>query len=390
MNPAPETILQLGAGRFLRAFVDRFVQQANDAGQAVGRVVVVQSTPGGRAELLNQQPEGYHVLVRGYENGELVERTEHVGCISRALVAAGQWDQVRQLARSPQLRYVVSNATEAGYVLEPEDRADAMPPRSMPAKLTQILWWRFETAAAPLVLLPCELFEDNASKLLELVLTQARRWALPESFAGWLREQCLWLTSLVDCIVTSPPADHPLARRDRLLVCAEPYALWAIQRPAAGAAPLFRHSAIQVVDDLTPYFLRKVRILNGLHTAMVAKFLAAGFQTVRDVLAEPDAVRWLRGLLFEEIVPTLAYRVDEVAHFADQTWDRLRNPFQVHRLADIALHHPDKVRIRLEPTRQEYLRLFGKEPRRLSEVLGLTLRKHGAHTKPERQRGCPR
>jgi tagaturonate reductase len=369
MNPAPETILQLGAGRFLRAFVDRFVQQANDAGQAVGRVVVVQSTPGARAELLNRQPEGYHVLVRGYEDGQLVERTEHVGCISRALMAVGQWDEVRQVARSPALRFVVSNATEAGYVLEPEDPADATPPRSIPAKLTQILWWRFEAGAGPLVLLPCELFEDNAYKLRELVLTQASWWQLPESFASWVRERCLWLTSLVDCIVTSPPEDHPLAQQDRLLVCAEPYALWAIQRPSSGPPPLFTHPAIRDVDELAPYFLRKVRILNGLHSAMAARFRPVGFQTVAEVLADREAVRWLRGLLFEEIVPTLAHRVEGVAEFADQTWDRLRNPFQVHRLADIALHHQEKLRIRLRPTADEYARLFGKVPPRLTQAL---------------------
>jgi tagaturonate reductase len=81
-------------------------------------------------------------------------------------------------------------------------------------------------------------------------------------------------------------------------------------------------------------------------------------------------VRWLRGLLFEEIVPTIAYRVADVALFADQTWERLRNPFTVHRLSDIALHHADKVQIRLRPTLEEYTRLFGQAPPRLTEVVG--------------------
>ena len=87
----PETILQFGAGRFLRGFVDRFVQQATDGGQAVGQAVVVQSTPGQRAELLNGQPQGYHVLVRGYQDGQLIERLEQVRTISRALTAEADW-----------------------------------------------------------------------------------------------------------------------------------------------------------------------------------------------------------------------------------------------------------------------------------------------------------
>src|SRR4026208_666309 len=90
-HESPETVLQFGAGRFLRAFVDRFVQNANDGGQNVGRVVVVQSTPGARADLINSQPQGYHVVVRGLCDGEIVDRIEPVHSISRALVAQSQW-----------------------------------------------------------------------------------------------------------------------------------------------------------------------------------------------------------------------------------------------------------------------------------------------------------
>ncbi len=365
----PETILQFGAGRFLRAFADRFVQHANDAGQAVGQVVVVQSTPGARADLLNAQPDGYHVLVRGYEDGELIERAELVRSVSRALTAQSQWAEVLAVARSPELRYVVSNATEAGYAVDAADRAADAPPRSMPAKLARVLWERFQAGAVPLVLLPCELFERNAARLRELVLGEAERWALPEAFAEWAGDQCLWLNNLVDCIITSPPPEHPLAAGDKLLVCAEPYALWAVERPAGRALDLFRDSAIRVVDDVNPYYLRKVRILNGLHTAMVCKFFKAGFETVQQVLADRAAARWVRDLVFEEVVPTLAYRVEGAAEFADQTWDRLRNPFLEHRLSDIALHHADKVRVRLLPTYEDYKKLFGRPPRRLTEAL---------------------
>jgi tagaturonate reductase len=371
----PETILQFGAGRFLRAFVDRFVQNANDAGQAVGRVVVVQSTPGPRAELLNGQPDGYHVVVRGYGDGELVDRVEPVRSIRRALVAQQQWLDVLAVPRSAELRYLVTNATEAGYAVDAADRVDSTPPQSMPAKLTQVLFARFQSCGAPLVILPCELIEGNADKLCEIVCSLAREWSLPNEFVEWIAGRCLWLKNLVDCIVTPGPADHPLAQSDKLLVSAEPYMLWAIQRPPGGAPAMFQHPAIRIVDDLAPFYLRKVRILNGLHSAMAAKFRPAGFETVLQVLSDRDAVRWLRALLFEEIVPTIAYRVDDVALFADQTFDRLRNPFLAHKLADIMLNHAAKVQVRLQPTRDEYVRLFGRVPRKLMEVLGA---KHGS------------
>jgi len=369
MGDLPETVLQFGAGRFLRAFVDRFIQHANDAGQLVGRVLAIQSTPGPRAEQINRQPDGYHVLIRGYENGDLVDRVERVRSISRAVTAQDWWPHVLGLARSPARRYVVSNATEAGYRLDDSDQVDSAPPKSLPGKLTRVLWERFIAGAAPVVLLPCELIERNASKLLELVLAQARRWELPARFELWVSDRCCWLNNLVDCMVTQAPPDHPLAAGDRLLLQAEPYALWAIERPHSGCPALFTHPAMRLVDDLAPFYLRKVRILNGLHSAMVAKFLPAGFGTVKQVLEDRDAARWVRGLLYEEIVPTIAYRVEGVAEFADQTLDRLRNPFLNHRLADIALNHADKVRVRLEPTRQEYEQLFGKTPRRLAEAM---------------------
>jgi len=369
----PETVLQFGAGRFLRAFVDRFIQNANDEGQAVGRVVVVQSTPGQRADLLNSQPEGYHVLIQGLANGELVDRTEPVRSIGRALVAQHQWDAVLAVARSKELRIIVTNATEAGYALDAADRADSTPPQSMSGKLTQVLWERFRTGGAPLVLLPCELIEGNAGKLCEIVCSLARSWSLPEEFAAWVAGDCQWLKNLVDCIVTPAPEGHSLATTDKLLVSAEPYMLWAIERPANFEPTLFCHRAIRVVDDLAPYYLRKVRILNGLHSAMAAKFRPAGFETVLQVMADREAVKWLRALLYEEIVPTIAYRVDDAALFADQTFDRFRNPFLTHKLADIAKNHEAKVQVRLRPTREEYETLFGRAPKKLDEVLRAAL-----------------
>jgi len=171
MNALPETILQFGAGRFLRAFVDRFVHQANESGQKVGRIVVVQRSADQRSELLHNNPQGYRVLVRGYQDGELVQRHEQVKSISRMLLADRQWQDVLAFAKSPGLRFIVSNATESGYVLDPKDRVDAAP-ETLPAKLTQVVWNRFQAGAAAVTMLPCELIERNADKLKELMLAQ--------------------------------------------------------------------------------------------------------------------------------------------------------------------------------------------------------------------------
>lgn len=365
----PETVLQFGGGRFLRSFIDRFIHDANEAGQAFGRIVVVQSTPGARAASLNSRPDGYPLLVRGIENDAVVDRIDRIASVSRGLEAATQWHAVLEVAGSPALKLIVSNTTEAGYALSPDDALDAAPPASFPAKLTRVLLERFRAKQPAPMILPCELFERNAERLRELVRALAKRWSLPTDFLAWLESDCVWLNNLVDCIVTAPPPDHPLAASEPLLNVREPFALLAIERPDGKTVALFQHPDVHLVDDVGPYHLRKVRMLNGSHTAMVAKFKPLGFETVQQVMADPKASRWVRDVLFEEIVPTLAYRAEGVALFADQTWDRFRNPFLNHRLSDIAAHHADKVKIRIAPTVEEYQKLFGKPPQRLAEVL---------------------
>jgi tagaturonate reductase len=215
-------------------------------------------------------------------------------------------------------------------------------------------------------MLPCELIERNADKLTELIATQSLTWGLPAEFRTWMSDECTWLNSLVDCIVTMP--EPALADQDPLLICAEPYYLWALEIPKKKGVHLFEHPAIRLAHDIAPFFLRKVRILNGTHTAMVGKFHGR-FDTVQNLLADKAAARWIRDLMYEETVPTLAYRLDMVASFADETYDRFRNPFTNHKLADIAKGHADKVKVRLEPTREEYERLFGKAPPRIVEAM---------------------
>jgi len=365
MNPLPETILQLGAGRFLRAFVDRFVHQANASGQNVGRIVVVQREPDERSEMLNKNPT-YYVLVRGYSEGQLIERRERVESISRILTADKQWADALTFAKSPELKYIVTNATESSYVLDAQDQKDSAPPKSLAGKLTQLLWSRYEAKAEPVILLPCELIECNASKLVELVDMQSRAWNLSNTFRAWLREGCIWLNSLVDCIVTMP--EPALTKKEPLLICAEPYYLWALEKPTDREVNLFEHPAIRLAEDIAPYYLRKVRILNGTHTAMVGKYHGT-FERVQDVLADKAAARWVRDLVYGEIVPTLAYYLDQVVAFADDMLERFRNPYSNHKLADIAKGHAIKVKLRLEPTRAEYESLFGKPPPHLVEAM---------------------
>jgi tagaturonate reductase len=363
-----ETILQFGSGRFLRAFADLFIDQANRQGQNVGRIVVVQSTGGDRAGSLANSGGKYHVVIRGFENGQVVDRVEVCGSISRALVASTQWAEVLEVARSPQLKYVLSNTTEAGYAPEESDTAVSVPPKSFPAKLLAVLKARFEAGQPGLTIIPCELMEGNADLLREAVVGLAVKWKFDAALIAWLTGECYWLQTLVDRIVPGTPKEHPLLAVDPMLIVAEPFAFWALQ-DTPGAGTFITHPAIVRTPDVTPYFLRKVRILNAAHTALLIKARPKGFAIVRDAVNDPELGAWLERLLHEEIVPTLEGRVDSGELFARQTIERFKNPFLDHKFSDIVLHHESKVNIRLVPTATEYRERFGTVPPLLAEVL---------------------
>src|SRR5262245_32491007 len=368
MSQTSETILQFGTGRFLRAFADFFLHEAACQGQELGRVVIVQSTGDDVARTINDQQGRYHVLVRGLENGQVIDRAEEITSVSRAISATQQWDDVLKLAKSPSLRFILSNTTEAGYELKPEECPTGRPPPSFPAKLLLVLRERFEAGMPGLTIMPCELIEGNAALLCNELLGLCERWQLSAEFRRWLSEECVWLHTLVDRIVVGPPTDHPLLATDKLLIVAEPFAFWALESKS-GAAPFIHHPAITRTPDVKPYFHRKVRILNAAHTALTIKAMKRGFKIVRDAVRDPVLAAWLGRLLFEEIVPSLHGKVEEPHRFAEQTLERFRNPFQEHQFADIVKNHESKMKIRLLPTQAEFEARFGRKPPLLSEVI---------------------
>ncbi|MBC8012075.1 MAG: altronate dehydrogenase [Burkholderiales bacterium] len=364
-----ETILQFGAGNFLRAFADLFVAQANRSpATAVGRIVVVQSTDRHRADALNAAQGRYHVALQGFVDGRVIDTVEPVGSISRALHAGSQWAEVRAFAQSPDLRFIFSNTTEAGFALDERDTArptDPTPPHSFPAKLLDVLLTRHAAGLPAPTVVPCELIEQNGQKLRALVLTQAARWKAPPAAVGWLADAVCWLDNLVDRIVPGAPVEHPLKATDPLLLSAEPFAFWGVQ----GSGPFLSHPAITLTTDLTPYYLRKVRILNGAHTALVAHAIPLGLKTVRECLEHAEVGPWLQRVLFEEIVPAIADRAPEAEAFARTTLDRFRNPFLNHQLSSIALNHDAKLRTRLLPTLADYQARFQRPAPLLSALL---------------------
>lgn len=373
MATPDESVLQFGSGRFLRAFADLFIHEARESGQSIGRVVVVQSTGTGRARLFNDQNGRYRVRVRGIRDGRRVDESVDVESVSRALSAGEDWEAVLAVGRDPATEYILSNASEIGYDVPESERLDGTtpdgsPPDSFPGKLLRVLLERYEHGGAPVTVIPCELIDDNAGVLRRLVEMLARRRRLGDGFLDWMEDRVDWLHTLVDRITIEPPPGFPNPQGDGLLALTEPFAFWALE-DRAGAAPFIEHPAVVRTRDVRPYALRKVRVLNGAHTALVCRAMPLGIRTVREAVDHAETGPWLRDLMLEEIVPALPDEVEDARSFAEDCIERFRNPFLDHRLESIAVEHETKVKLRLAPTFEAYVEKFQRKPPLLSALL---------------------
>ncbi|SFB56114.1 tagaturonate reductase [Cohnella sp. OV330] len=393
MKAYPVKVLQIGEGNFLRGFADWMIDRCNRQGLFEGGVAVCQPRPSGAAKLaeLREQDGLYYQWIRGLQDGRPVDELDLVSVFAVTVDPYAQWDRFLALGDLPELEVVVSNTTEAGLAYQASEWQPERPILSYPGKLTALLHRRFETfggdSAKGLLLLPCELVENNGDKLRDIVLRHAEDWGLPEAFKSWIRAHNRFLNNLVDRIVTGYPAEEAgrvfaaQGTEDRLLNAAEPYHLWAIEGEAALDArlPLAR-AGLNVLwtDDLRPYQLRKVRILNGAHTLMASVGLLNGLETVGEAVGHPVYGELIRDAIINEIVPSVPLPEDDMRRYAGEVLERFANPHVRHKLADIALNSLSKFKVRLLPTLEAYAERTGGLPPRIVEAFASLLRLYRA------------
>ncbi len=382
LAPAPSRpvkVLQFGEGNFLRAFVDYFIDIANEKTDFNGSVVLVKPIAFGNLDRFHDQDCRYTVILRGLENGEKVEKTRLITSVSDAVDAGSEYEKYAAFAREESLRFIVSNTTEAGIVLDREDRFDACPPRSYPGKLTKFLFERaeyFDNAEdRGLIMLPVELIDDNGIMLKKCVRELAVLWNLGDRFLAWLDSACVFTSTLVDRIVTGYPREdaeqlwQALGYEDQLLDTAEPFGLWVIESPKDLSAELpLPACGLPVVftDNQKPYKQRKVRILNGAHTSFVPAAFQMGYDIVLDAMNDPLIASFMHGTLHEEVIPTLTLPKEDLLSFADAVTQRFRNPFIRHALLSICLNSVSKWRARCMPSLLIYRQQEGRLPARLT------------------------
>ena len=399
----PEKVLQFGEGGFLRAFVDWQIDIVNEKTDFNGNIVIVQPLEKGMIDAMNAQDNLYTTVLRGMKDGKPTVETRCINSVSRSINPYTNYDEYIALASSPDLRFLVSNTTEAGIRFDAEIDGvpvtlDQKPQKNYPAKVTAFLYKRFQAfkgdTSKGLILIPCELSDQAGLNLRINILRYAEMWQLGPDFINWFDEACDVCSCLVDRIV---PGYFPLLAKeengktqaeniceklgyeDKLLDSAELFHFWVIESKKSheDELPLVKAGlSVKWVQNMDYYHTRKVRILNGAHTSSVLAAFLAGSNYVQDIVCSEkvgsgfntpnaDAQKFMHDIIFNEIVPSIDGDQEDLKKYAQDVWTRFQNPFNPHRLIEISLNSVAKYWTRCLPSVLQSVKKNGSVPKLL-------------------------
>ena len=388
----PERIIQFGEGNFLRAFVDWIIYNMDQRTDFNSSVVVVQPIDRGMVDWLNGQDCLYHVNLQGRQNGEAVNELTRIDVISRALNPYSQNAAFMALADQPEIRFVISNTTEAGITFDPACKFTDAPASSYPGKLTQLLYRRFKTfngaADKGLIIMPCELIFLNGHHLKDCIYKYIELWkddfgADHDAFKAWFTNYCYVCATLVDRIVPGFPRkeiaqiQEKVCYADNLVVQAEIFHLWVIEKPENMSIEDLRKEFpaekaglhVLIAESEKPYHERKVTLLNGPHTVLSPVAFLSGINIVRDACNHEVIGKYIHKVQFDELMQTLNLPMEELQQFGADVLERFNNPFVEHQVTSIMLNSFPKFQTRDLPGLKTYLERKGELPKGL--VLGL-------------------
>ncbi len=374
----PTRVLQFGEGNFLRAFADWMIQKMNDDAGFNSGVDVIQPLSNGMVDLLNQQDGLYHVYLKGMKNGEPVREYNFIHCLNRGINPYSDYKTYRDAILNPQVRFVISNTTEAGISYDANDRLDMQPQKSFPGKVTALLYERFKTFNGAtdkgLIFFTCELIDRNGEMLKRYVLKHAENWNLGSEFKKWVETACAFCCTLVDRIVPGFPKDDikeiqaELGYEDNLVVVGEYFHSWVIEAPEWVQKEFpAKEAGLQVkfVKDMTRYREQKVRVLNGAHTGSFAVSLLYGIETVRESIENIEVGRFMKEMISDEVLKGLEGDETELKAFASKILERFYNPYIRHLWTSIALNALSKWETRCLPSLVDYIANTGQLPQKI-------------------------
>ena len=374
----PIKIMQFGEGNFLRAFIEWIIQNLNDKGAINSSVAVVQPMPFGRIKELSEQDGLYTLRLEGIDKGKTVKSSQVIDVIGDCINPFTDYEHFLSYAKSQDLHVIISNTTEAGIAVDPTDTDFSQCPKSYPGKLLALLKARYDyfdgDMTKGLAIVPCELIDNNGDELYRCLTELAEINHMDKKFIEWMQKANHFTSTLVDRIVPGYPRNEieqiqkETGYIDNNVVKGEIFHLWVLRKePVVQKFLPADSTGLNVIfaDDIKPYKQRKVKILNGSHTAMVPVAYLCGIDTVGEAVNDPVIGKYVHDFIFDEVNPTIDLPQNEMIDFANSVIERYKNPFIRHELMSIALNSTTKFRTRLLPTLEDYIRIKGALPKHL-------------------------
>jgi fructuronate reductase len=357
-------IVHVGIGAFHRAHQAVYVDELLASQGGDWRIVGISCRSSAVRDQLAPQASLY--TLRGLGADEETYRI--IGSLADVLVAPENPRAASEIMQQPSIHIISLTITEKGYCRDPatghldtshpdivHDLAHPEYPRSALGLVLRALRERRRRGAPPPTLLCCDNLPENG-RTLQRVLSEFAASTDP-GFARWIEREVACPSTMVDRMVpATTPADIEqaasiLGRVDRALVKAESFSQWVMEDRFAGHRPNFENIGVQVVTDVRPHEIAKLRLLNGSHSMLAYLGTLAGYTYVHEAVADPDFFLLLRRFMQREVAATLDPVPGlDVAAYQDALLARFSNHHLNHRLQQIAMDGSQKLPQRLLDT----------------------------------------
>lgn len=360
-------IVHLGIGAFHRAHMAVYVDDLLAQDPSWGIVGASLRRPDTKEAL---EPQGglYTIAVRDAAG----THPRVIGSILSVMDANTERDALLDLMASADIRIVSLTVTEKGYCHDPatgeldqrhpdivHDLANPAAPKSAPGMLVEALARRKAAGIAPFTVMSCDNLPSNGETAKRIVTRFA---ALRDADLGEWVKSVAFPSTMVDRIVPSTTdADRTevtdlIGAEDAWPIMTEPFTQWVIEDHFPSGRPSFEKVGAQLVQNVEPFELMKLRMLNGSHSTMAYLGYLGGYQYIAEVMGDAAYVKLIHGLMTEEAMPTLDMPGTDLGGYRDQLLERFRNPALKHRTWQIAMDGSQKLPQRLLGTIRDRLK----------------------------------
>ncbi|WP_019997652.1 mannitol dehydrogenase family protein [Aureimonas ureilytica] len=363
-------IVHLGLGAFHRAHQAVMTEAVLASGDLSWGIAGVSLRSPDTRDALGPQDGLYTVAVRGAEG----DRFEVIGSILQSLVAPEDPEAVLALMAAPDTRIVSLTVTEKGYCHKPatgeldeahpgivHDLAEPEKPQTAIGFLVEALDRRRRAGLAPFTVLSCDNLPSNGRTVAKVVTRFAE--LRDTELGAWVRADVAFPCTMVDRIVpATTDADRALVAEalgveDSWPVMAEPFTQWVVEDHFPQGRPQWELGGATFAEEVEPFELMKLRLLNGSHSTLAYLGYLSGHETVADAMAAPGFAELLEAMMREEVTPTLPSLPGfDLAAYRAALLERFRNPALRHRTWQIAMDGSQKLPQRLLGTIRDRLK----------------------------------